>query len=815
MEIPGKGHVTCHDDDRLTVKPWATEIRSPLIPRHRLFDRLSDGSRGPVTLISAPAGMGKSALVSSWVTRELAPGTVTWLNLDATDRRPDMFWPRMIEGFTRSGVVLPAICWGQRPGPAADRWLPQLCECLAGQAQPVVLVLDNLHSLGAGPVTDRLDFLITHGGPQLRLIAISRGTPPLPMHRYRLAGLVTEIDSDELAFTAAEAHALLTEHGVRPTENQVRLLVDRTEGWAAGLRLAAMSLRAAAGEDAEWIVRDFSGERADVAEYFTAEVLDGQPADTGEFLLATSVADVVTPGLATELSGRADSARLLRTLADADAFVSSTDGQHYRCHPLFRDLLRSRLGQDMAGRIALLHRRASAWLAANDQPVQAAYHAGAGGDWPAATALLVEHMAIGRLLIGPDVPRFRRVFDQLPAETTGVAAAIVRAALAMADNQHHVSVQHLSVARAEHADRSLPVRMAIAVLETLSAAARMDVDRTVESADVVAELAAATPNDLLAIVLAGKGGVLLWAGQLTEAEDSLIAAVRAAEAAGLDVLKIRTLGQIALLNAIHGRLRQASKWADQAAQLADRLGLVGSERPGIIDTAFAWIYTERCEPDAARRHVRPVSARDDPLTAAALTIIRGRHDHTFAGSAMMRQTHGVQPLWLTRSPNAEPRPATTRDTAPTLVTRVEQWLHTAIAELDNGRPEHASKALDRALKLAAPEGLRRPIAQASPRLHRLLQQNAQLVRRHPWLRSAKVRAAPGDDQQAPGVVQPLTKRELDVLRNMAELLSTQEIADAMFVSVNTVKTHIRGVLRKLSVGKRNEAIRRARDLGLL
>lgn len=806
--------VTCQDDPLLTAKLRATRIRSPLAVRQRLFDRLGDGSRGPVTVVSAPAGTGKTALVDSWVQAGLAPGRVAWLSLDAGDRRPEGLWPYVIEALARSGVALPAIRPPERPGPIDDSLLPLLCERLAEQVEPVVLVLDNVHLLGAGTASDGIDFLVTHAGPHLRLIAISRATPALPLHRYRLAGWLTEIGADELAFTTAEARTLLAEHGVHLTDNGVRLLVERTEGWAAGLRLAAMSLRGRRTGDAEWTVRGFSGERADVAEYFVAEVLDEQPADVREFLLATSVADVLTPELAAGLSGRGDSAQVLRCLASANAFVATSDQYHYRCHPLFRDVLRARLRQDVAGHTAHLHRKAAAWLADNGQPVTAAYHAAAAGDWAAAASLLVEHLAIGRLLIGADAQRFQRVFERMRAETDGAAPAIVRAALAMAANRQQAGTRHLSAAKAQNTNRSLPVRLAIAVLETLSAAARMDVDATVAAAAVVAgvsvELAAKArpvPADLVAIVLAGKGAALLWAGRLPQAEDSLGAALRAADAAGLELLKTRTLGQIALLNAIHGRLRQATRWGGRAAQLADRLDLAGDDRPAVIDVAFAWIHTERCEPEAAGRHVRSVDAGDDPLAAAALTAVRGRQHHD-STDVVAPPAEFPEPPWLTRQ-----LPTTERG-APTLAARVEAWLRTATQELDLGRPELAIRALDRALKLAAPEGMRRPIVQASPRLRRLLQRDAELTRRHTWLTPDAI-GAPGEGEPVARPVEPLTNRELEVLRNMSALLSTEEIARAMFVSVNTVKTHIRGVLRKLSVSKRNDAIRRARDLGLL
>ncbi|HEX9337454.1 MAG TPA: LuxR C-terminal-related transcriptional regulator, partial [Pseudonocardiaceae bacterium] len=296
-------------------------------------------------------------------------------------------------------------------------------------------------------------------------------------------------------------------------------------------------------------------------------------------------------------------------------------------------------------------------------------------------------------------------------------------------------------------------------------------------------------------------------------EDSLTEALRAAEAAGLHQMRIQILGEIALLNAIHGRLRRASRSANSASQLADQLGLADKDRPAVVDAAFAWIHTERWDVDAARRHLRSVNARDDPLAMAVLTAVRDRRGPGAGPLSASTSPDVPRPPWLTYGGTgadltvAEP-------TMPTLAGRVDSWLRTATEQLDLGRSELATKSLDRALTLAAPENLRRPIVQAPLRLRRLIRQNPELTRRHGWLGPVAA-GIPNDDRSTPALVEPLTNREREVLHHLAALLSTEEIAQAMFVSVNTVKTHIRGVLRKLSAARRNDAIRRAREIGLL
>ncbi|HEX9338141.1 MAG TPA: LuxR C-terminal-related transcriptional regulator, partial [Pseudonocardiaceae bacterium] len=449
----------------------------------------------------------------------------------------------------------------------------------------------------------------------------------------------------------------------------------------------------------------------------------------------------------------------------------------------------------------------------------AALQAAAAGDWVLASSLVVEHLVIGRLMVGEDKARLGTVFERMPAETDGAAPSVVRAALAVAANRERARIT-LSPAGARDATGSLAIRLAIATLRAIDASAGLEVDRTVSAAATVAGLSATladagrpVPPDLLATVLTAKGAMLLWSGQLDGSEDSLTEALRAAEVAGLHHLRVQILGKIALLNAIHGRLRRASRSAHSASQLADQLGLADRDRPAVIDAAFAWIHTERWDVDAARRHVRSVNARDDPLAVAVLTAVRDRRG---PGPSQLSESNSPdvpRPPWLTAGGTGA-NPAVAEWTMPTLAGRVGNWLRTAAEQLDLGRSELATRSLGRALTLAAPENLRRPIVQAPLRLRRLIRQSPELTRRHGWL-GPDATGIPDDDRTTPTLVEPLTNREREVLHHMAALLSTDEIAQAMFVSVNTVKTHIRGVLRKLSVGRRNDAIRRAREIGLL
>ena len=795
-------------DPLMPAKLRVAEIRSRVVLRQRLLDRLHEGTRGPLTLIGAPAGAGKTVLAGSWVSAGQVPGRVAWISLEPGDDQPGVFWTYVLEGLARSGVQLPLLTPPSRPDATGRSLLTRLSACLSDQDEPSVLVLDNVDVLGP-QVVDGVDFLLRHSSPQLRVVAIGRTAPPLPLHRYRLAGWLTEIGLDELAFTAAEAQAMLAEHSAQLGPDGVRLLVRRTEGWAAGLRMAAMSLQDRDRRDSDEIVRRFDGGRHDVAEYFLAEVLAAHPADVREFLLRTSVADRLPPELADELSGREDSARLLPDLVQANVFVLPADGG-FRYHQLYRDLLRTQLGRRPAEDVVRLHRKAAQWLTADGQAAAAAVHAVEAGEWAHAATLVVEGLAVGAVLAGTD-QRLVEVVAGMSEDVSGPHCSVLRAAVALVAGNRDRAAAHLARARQALAGRAAQaatraLRLAIATVGVLVADMEAAADAAAEFDELAAEPGQPPPADLSALVHAAAGASLLWHGELDKAEDTLLAAGRSAEAAGLGRLWARVLGQLALLNATQGRLRRAGEHVGAAARVADRFGLAGAQRPAAIDAALAWIHFDQHDLPAARRHARAREDRDDPVTAAALAVLRERVLRTRTAA----QAGRASPAWLT----AAGRPAEGR----AVTDPVEAWLRRAATELDRGRDDLARQALSHALHLAAPESLRRPIVEAPPRLRRLLLQDQELLHQHSWLGGAlavvpTMRTA--DAPRPPALVEPLTEREHEVLCNMAALLSTDEIARTMFVSVNTVKTHIRSILRKLSASRRNDAIRRARELGLL
>jgi LuxR family maltose regulon positive regulatory protein len=881
-----------------------------IVRRPRLIERLSAGVRGPLTTIVAPAGSGKTVLASSWMAASAAQGPVVWLSLDRQDRRPGAMWSYVVAGLERVGLPVVDVA---TPPPGGDEsaTLIRLAAVLSEQPRPVVLVLDDTQVLTGSGAGEDLDFLVRYAGPQLRLVLLGRVEPDLPLHRYRVAGSITEIHLEELEFTVEEAEALLAAHGVDLPEEEVAALVRRTEGWAAGLRLAAMSWQQrmpATGEPVDLDLRD------EIEVYFVAEVLDAQPAEVREFLLRTSIVDHVWPELAVELSGSRDSARMLAALAHARVFVSPDplDRRRYVYSPLVRDVLRSQLRQERPDELVGLHRTAAGWLAGAGRYADAAAHAAAAGDWSTAASVLVDGLAISDLLGGSRSARRTRVLASMPADLADPAAAVVRAALALGgsdpDGCEKELLRAAELVTGGAANDRPELRLCAAVTELACARVRDDPDAALRAAPAVesalaavTELGRTVPDDLRVLVQFHRGLVLLGRGDLDGARTALAVGVAVATRAGLvrHRWRLACQGHLALVEAMCGRLRRATEHAreaDQAAEATAGAEDAAAPRSVAADLALAWVGVEEYDLRAARDHAdraeEAMRIEPDVIAAGTLALVRARlararGDATGALTALgqARSAYaGRAPTWLLEklatveaamraagggrdggaadspegmappiAPAAQAEPpdaalpaspqaalaaataqlsrgaidAATEQVARVLAqadltvdVRVEAWLLSATCELSRGRIEHVRSALGRALRLAEPERLRRPVLEAPAVLRRFLRRDEELVTRHDWLGTTAPKSsrrhvgAEQADESAP-VLEPLTAKETEVLRYLAALLSTEEIARKMFVSVNTVKTHIRGVLRKLAASRRNEAIRRARDLGLV
>jgi LuxR family maltose regulon positive regulatory protein len=722
------------------------------------------------------------------------------------------------------------------------------------------------------------------------------------MHRYRLDGTLTEVRSADLAFSREEAAELLDMHGINLSPPALASLMEHTEGWAAGLRLFALALRGR--NDADLVVDRITGEEATIAEYFTVEVLRTLPAEVRGFLLDTSILDTFTPDLAQALSGRTDTAQILAELERENAFVRPTGERSpaYRYHRLFAELLRARLAGADPDRIPRLHRRAARWFAEHGQVVDAVTHAVRAGDWGTAAATIVAELSIGTLLIEGRTGRLGTLLRGMPEHLDHPEAAVVTAALAVADGRPDRCAAHLSrtekIIAGDAAAPTDAMTLASVLVEVRLAEACHDPARVMRATAMAEALLATVPADRLGrhpdlrvLVLAAKGTALSWIGDVDAATAALTAAAMSA-GSGCETLKIACLQHLALIRAYEGQLREAEKLAHQALDLADRCGLAPDRRPVGAAVTLAWVAVERYDIEAAAHHFRVADPRPASLKSGAGARGHDPADGPAAVAYALAKSRRLQsrgelrgamhalrdpeltngpppPAWLAEetalararllimmgdpdgglaivsglpdpgSPGAavvraaallargEPEQAAlavfpvTEATGVRTPVAVDAWLLTATVAVQTGDSGRARTALRRALHLAAPESHRRAVYQVWAQLRRGLRDDHELAEQYRALAGGAAAAAPARARPAPAdpnqlvIVEPLSKREMEVLGGMAAMLPTEEIAASMYVSVNTVKTHVRSILRKLCASRRNEAVRRARAIGLI
>jgi len=853
-----RGHLGIGPTDDQAPDPTSPLLRSKVtvpaapgavVARPRLAERLTAGVRGPVTLLSAPPGWGKTVLLSGWVDAGGAGTSVAWLTVDAGDRSAT-FWPHLRAALDTAATGASGLAGVPPLGAAPDRTvLGHLAEVLARRAdEPVVLVLDDLHHLRDQQVLDGLEFLLRHSGPGLRLVIGSRTDPSLPLHRWRLSGELTELRADVLAFTRAEAAELLAAHGLVPTDAELTELYARTEGWPAALRLAAMAGGLAAAEQS-------------IADYVVEEVLAGQPADLRELLPHLSVLDRICGGLVEEVAGRPDGDRILAELDRANVFLTPVADRPgwYRFHPLFRDVLRAELRRESAGLVTVLNDRAARWYASAGQPVEALHHALAAGDRKHALALLAGDWPEILAHAGTRAP-IRPA--GVPPEEADPELALARAATCLWRSDVEGARQHLRTA-----ERSGRPGAPAAALRLAEAQLRGDVPRMLREAPRLVDRLTDPADGGRAFALAALGSAQLAAGDLADAESTLADALAAAHRAGDPCLRLSCAGRLALVHAVRGDLGAAERTAvlDRSpcgtaahlapAHLALALVHLQRDRTGEAAAQLSAVDSPGGEPPlfAMTLLARVALLRDRDELAEAYRLLRaGRRDlgawaappsleHALvAAEADLRTAHGepaaardllgpllAKPsvpvaLALARTLLHEGRPdealralpSWTAEGAP-VAQRLDAGLLEALAARRDGDQRRATTALEQALRLAEPDGYRRVFTRSGPAVRELLAEHLDSGTAYWFWVSELVGDAPSGGEPGPPLDEPLTERELTVLRYLQSILSTVEIAGEMCLSINTIKTHVRNIYRKLGTRRRREAVRRARELRLL
>ncbi|MFI2380046.1 LuxR C-terminal-related transcriptional regulator [Streptomyces sp. NPDC018964] len=850
--------------------------------RERLTRHLDQGLRTPLTMVNGAAGAGKTLLVADWAERLGGGLPVAWFTTEAAGDGPGMFWAYVLRALHAVGVPLPdGIGLPADANRASPALQARLAATLSGREWPVVLVLDEFDRVTAPEIAEQLEFVLHHAGPGLRLVLVTRTEPLLPLHRYRAAGELTEIRGAELAFTPDEAAELMERHGLRLPPAAVGALVERTRGWAAGLRLCALA--AGQSRDPEGYLEEFEADRSAIADFLLAEVLKRQDAGTQDLLLRVSVLDRFCPGLTNALTGRDDAEAVLTRLSRDDAFVEHLGHGLYRLHPLFAEILRAHLRVRLPGLESELHRRAAAWLRRSGRLTEALGHGAAAGDWEFTADALVGDLAIGQFFTGPRSDALTGLFSRMGRESTGPAPELVRAADRLARRETDAGLTHLHRARrelAEYAECDGPAdaataRLSCALLEALAARLAGAPERAEDAARAAGELREAVPGELLerhpeliALLLDHLGSARLWAGRFEEARAALSTVADSAPGAATALPRGDSLGRLALIDHLDGWLGRAERRAREALAETERFGLpraVGSgagrlvlaavaverdelgQAQALLDTSAeahpalqdpvleagraltaARLHLARGDPGAALKAVEPEVPADavspwargqTALVAAAAHLAEGR---TETAAGLLREVPDEQPACAvgaarvrlaTDGPDAAVRlldRARPEGRAGPAVT-VRATLVRAQAADRAGDGVTARRLVARALAEARRERLRRPFAEAGPWLRRHLGTAPPSAGR----RTSGTGPPPRPYEPPPPVVEELSGRERDVLRRLALAMSTEEIAADLYVSVNTVKTHLKNVYRKLSVNRRNEAVRRARELGLL
>jgi LuxR family transcriptional regulator, maltose regulon positive regulatory protein len=874
-----------------------------VVVRRELFERLNRAGR--VTEVSGPAGSGKSVLLRSWIDGAALAEHAAQVSVPDEDCDPQRFWTT-VAGALRDTAAGSALVRPSTAAPDLDGWavVELLLADLGSLRDRIWLVIDDVHALGSAETLRQLELLLMRAPAGLRFVLATRHDLRLGLHRLRLEGELTEIRAASLRFSRDEAGALFEAAGVRLSESAVAVLHERTEGWAAGLRLAALSLTG--HPDPERFAAEFGGSERTVAEYLLAEVLEQQNEEVRRLLSRTSMLERVSGPLADLLTGGSGGERILHKLEQAGAFVIALDARRswFRYHRMFADLLELELRSTEPAELVALHGAAAGWFAEHGFAVEAVRHAQAVQDWERAGRLLADHW-LGIILNGQAAAAHQLV-TSFPADAVAANAELtpVAAATELMRGSLEEGARYLALAAAGEtsvpAERRERFRVTLAVLRLYLARQRCDLRAVAEEAEqlrTAGALDVAQPGlgeELRALALISLGIAELWSLQVHEAETHLERGVAVARRIGRPLLEINGLAHWGAAASFRSPALAAER-GREAIELAQRHGWAGEPLVAIAYPMLAGSLIWQGELEEAERwlmegeyalqsDVEPATGLLFHLVRGFLEIARGR-----AGAALAALGAGGRlPGWLLmaahplttelrafllhvlvrlgetaqadaaltemaeqererpgirtavgalRLAQDNPRAATTA-LAPVLdssapgshrVWLVAAFLLEASARDALGEREAAGRALEQALDLAEPDGLLfpfllHPVPELLERHARQRTAHATLIRKIIGALGGRPPAAPAASPPkprtpVPGPAQhlpePLSQAEARVLRFLQTSLSAPEIARELYVSVNTVRTHMRHLYDKLGAHRRLEAIDRARDLGLL
>lgn len=737
------------------------------MPRPALVSALETGFQQGrlLTLVSAPAGYGKSTLLAEWLSG--CKHRAAWLSLDERDNSLLRFWTYFL-------AALQTVSEPLRQGALSmlesaqefdsQRFLTALVNEAAALEQPVMLVLDDYHVISNADIHAGMNFLVEHLLPSLHLVIATRTDPPLPLSRLRVRGKVTEIRIADLRFDTDEASSFLNDlMNLQLTASDVRALETRTEGWVAGLQLAAISMQGRA--DAQAFIQNFTGSQHFVLEYLVEEVLQRQPQDLQNFLLETSILARMSAPLCDAVTGAARGAEALAELHRRNLFVIPLDGEHtwFRYHHLFAEFLISHLKRARPADLPDLHRRAAQWFQANHHPEDALRHAFAIPDYAYASRLVVDNWRRiyhqGRLntavewldSLPPDFLRqspplgvaycwtlfvrgdYDRIEHYLDEITQTFEQMVAAGKLPKDHPEYNIVLQQVILLRAIVQRHRGDVPAALRAIQELLP--------TIEGlrqtlGDVVADMGYTACYSQMGYTYAA-------AGDLERAADFLSRVSPHARRCGNFLALAHTTIELARISLALGRLEQAEKICRDELSLTGQAAYADYPAFCLIHLALANVLQEKKAWDEAEKH----------LTQGLDIAPKSGHQYYLAqGYLIAARLHQAQGK-------------------------------TVQAQEDVRRAEQIAGAIhNRFLTDAVSQTRREMDAQASP---------------------------------AQPLIEPLSERELDVLRLICAGKSNQEIADELFIALDTVKRHANNIYGKLNVKRRAQAILEARRLGLV
>ena len=886
----------------LRTKLYVPPLQSTWVSRMRLLKRMDEGFERKLTLIYAPAGFGKTTLLVEWIHQKKIP--VAWFSVDKKDNDPVHFLIYVIAGLQtlEPGIGKAALTLLQSPQPPPlESILINLINDISCIPTNATLVFDDYHAVDAKPIHDLIAFLLDHLPEHMHLVMATRSDPSLLLARLRSQNQLTELRAADLSFTTNETADLFKKRlNLQISTTDIQLLETRTEGWIAGLQLAALSLQGR--KDPSNFLKTFKGDHRYIADYLTEEVLNRQPEQLRNFLLQTSILERLSASLCDAVTGQDNSRQVLNTLENANMFVIPLDEERcwYRYHHLFADLLEQRLRVKQGDLVAELHRRASQWFAKNGFKNEAVDHALIARDYPQAAQLIEEIAEIewdrareSRLLQWfknlPD-----KKIDANPKLCIFYARELFKSGyLDNAEKRLHAAEHMLESTSISDVNKE-GLLGRIAVIRAYMSTRTGDLSRTIYFSSQALKLLPRRDLNWRSVA-ATTLGMGYGSDKLVESQQAFVEAMKISKAAGNIYYHIFAGSCLGSIIFKRGKLKEAKDISRQLLRLAIENGI---EQTGIVGSLYANLGMIFCEWNDLDEGIRLLNkgielselGRDPVILASCqvglLRALMYRMD--FAGAFKLmenineRTGHFTLPPWITNTISAlnvffwlgsgklnaalqwaQERGLSIDDNidgsheleyialAHILITQnklaeadrllqrlienakagdrvymmIEMRLMRALIFKAKQDTAAALTELKFALSLAEPGGLIMIFVSKGKSVAELLEEICAVKKRDhddskagfslSYAKKIWSVFQAGTTPKIDGLMDPISERELEVLYLIAAGLSNREIADKLFISLNTVKTHTKNINSKLGVNSRIKAVARAKELGLL